>query len=132
MPRFAVIDRFEDAAAGAIPRGVFPRTLPRLPKSCVSNIRIFRIEEHIRAADVLVFIENFLKRLASIGRTKNPALFIWTIRMTGDRHQQAVRIAWIDRDLRNLLAVAQAEMCPRVTCVGRLVDTIAYGKIRTL
>ena len=52
--------------------------------------------------------------------------------MPGNRNEQAVRIARIDGDLRDLLTVAQAEMCPGASGVCRFVDTVSDGKIRTL
>ena len=48
------------------------------------------------------------------------------------RDEEAVGILRIDRDRRNLLTVAQTEMRPRRTGVGRLVDAVADRQIRTL
>ena len=52
--------------------------------------------------------------------------------MAEDGDEQPVRIAWIDDDLRDLLAVAQAEMRPRLSGVGGFVDAVARREIGTL
>ena len=46
--------------------------------------------------------------------------------------EQPVRIARVDDDLRDLLAVAQAQMRPRRAGVGGLVDAVAGGEVRPL
>ena len=50
--------------------------------------------------------------------------------MPGDRYEQVIGIARIDRDLRDLLAVAQAEMRPAFARVGRFVDVRRRRKDR--
>jgi hypothetical protein len=50
--------------------------------------------------------------------------------MAEHRDEQAVGVARVDDDVRNLLAVAQAEMGPRLAGVGRLVDAVADREIR--
>ena len=49
--------------------------------------------------------------------------------MPGHRDEESIGIARIDRDLRDLLAVAQAEMRPGFARVGRFVDAVADGQI---
>ena len=49
--------------------------------------------------------------------------------MSGHRDQQVIGVARIDRDLRDLLAVAQAEMRPGFARVGRFVDAVADREI---
>jgi hypothetical protein len=44
--------------------------------------------------------------------------------------EQPVRVARIDGHLGNLLAVAQAEMCPRLAGIGRFVDAVAGRQVR--
>src|SRR5215203_1342316 len=82
--------------------------------------------------NVLVFIENFLKRLCLRRLTEISLALHLDHKDDRRRNQNTIRIAWIDSDLRNLLAVAQTEMCPGISGIGRLVDTITDGKIRTL
>ncbi len=47
-------------------------------------------------------------------------------------HEQPVRISWIDGDLWNLLAIAQAKMRPGFAGVDGFVDAIADGKVGPL
>jgi hypothetical protein len=52
--------------------------------------------------------------------------------MPHDRDEQAVRVARIDDDLRDLLPVTQAEVRPGLSRVGRLVDAVTRREIGTL
>ena len=52
--------------------------------------------------------------------------------MAGYRDENTIWIARVDRDLRNLLAVAQTQMRPGFSRVRRFVDTITHRKIGTL
>jgi len=52
--------------------------------------------------------------------------------MTGYGHKDAIRIFWIDSQLRDLLTVAQSEMRPRLACVSRFINAVADRKIRPM
>ena len=52
--------------------------------------------------------------------------------MAEHRDEQAIRVARIDDDLRNLLTVAQSEVRPGFSGVRRFVDTVAHGQVGTL
>ena len=52
--------------------------------------------------------------------------------MARDGHQNLVGIPRIDGDLRYLLAIAQAKMGPGLAGVGRFVNAVSHGKIRTV
>ena len=52
--------------------------------------------------------------------------------MPRHRGKHLVRIARIDGELRNLLAVAQAKVRPGLARVGRFVNAIAYRQIRPM
>ena len=52
--------------------------------------------------------------------------------MAEDGDEEAVGVARIDDDLRDLLAVAQAEVRPGPAGVGRLVDAVADGEVGPL
>ncbi len=49
--------------------------------------------------------------------------------MAKDRDEQPIRVARIDDNLRNLLAVAQAQMRPSLPGIRRLVDSVARGQV---
>ena len=52
--------------------------------------------------------------------------------MTEDRHEDAVRVGRIDRDARDLLAIAQPEMLPRAPRIVRAIEAVAGGQIGAL
>src|SRR5205807_6767642 len=129
LPVLAAIGGFKNATAGSVPRTVFPWAFARLPQGGVSDVGVAGIDLHVGAADVFVAIENFGESLATISRTKNAALLVGTIGMAGDGNQNLAGIARIDGDLRDLLAVAQAEMRPGAPGVGGFIDSVAHRKI---
>src|SRR4029077_3350254 len=109
---------FKNAPAVSVEHSVFPGAFARFPQRRVNNLRTARIDEHIARADVLIAIQNFFERFAAIERSINAAFFVGPVRMTGYGHKDAIRIFWIDSQLRDLLTVAQSEMRPRLTCVS--------------
>src|SRR4051794_10841779 len=52
--------------------------------------------------------------------------------MAEDRDEESIRVLWIDDDLRNLLAVTQAEVRPRLSGIGGFVDAVSGGEIGPL
>src|SRR5262249_23460753 len=59
-------------------------------------------------------------------------LGVRAVRVAERGDEQASCVHGIDRDLRNLLRVGQAEMCPRGARVNGLVDAIAGREIRAV
>src|SRR5262249_53956784 len=113
LPRRPAVRRLEDAAVRAVPRPVFPGALARLPQAGVHDVRIFRIELDVRRAGVLVLEQPLLKGAPAVGRSEDAALVARSIWVAERRDEHAVRIAWVDDDVRDLLGVAEAEMAPR-------------------
>ena len=70
--------------------------------------------------------------LPAVGRSKDAALLVRAVRMPEHGDEQPVRVARVDDDLRDLLAVAQAEMRPGRAGVDRLVDAVAGGEVGPL
>ena len=124
-PRLTAIDRFENAAAVAVEHAIFPWSFTRFPKRSVNNCRIARIDLHIARADVLIAIQHLFECFAAIDGSINTAFFVRPVRMTGYGHKDAVRIFWIDRQLRDLLTIAQSEMRPRFSGISRFINAIA-------
>src|SRR5205085_11290316 len=124
LPRPAAVDRFENAAVRPIPGTVFPRTFPRFPERRVNDLRIGRIDLHVGSAGIFILAERFLERLPAVSRKINAALFVRPVRMTCDSDKQPIRILWVNRDRGNLLALAQAEVGPRLSRVGRFVNAV--------
>ena len=77
-------------------------------------------------------VENFLERASAVGRTENAALLVRAVRMAENRDEEPVWIGRVDDDLRNLLAVAQAEVRPGLAGVGGFVHAVAGGEIGAL
>ena len=130
-PRLPAVGRFEDAAAGAAPRAVLPRPLAFLPQRRVDDVGIRGIDIDVLAAGVGILVEDFLKRLPAVERSKDAALFVRAVRMPERGHENPIGIARIDDDLRNLLRIAQSrQMRPRLTSVRGFVDAVADREIR--
>ena len=131
-PGGAAVRRLVDAAAGPVEDAVLPGRLPRLPEHGVGGARVRRIEDDVHGAGVLVAIEDLLEGLASVRRPEEAALRTRAVRTAQHGHQQAVGIARVDRDLRDLPALAQAEVAPGASAVRRLVDAVARGEVGPL
>src|SRR5581483_4469404 len=50
--------------------------------------------------------------------------------MSKHSYVHAIRITWIDKNRADLLAVTEAEMCPRLAAVCGFLNSISGGKIR--
>ena len=125
LPRRAAVDRLEDAAVGAVPRRVFPRTLALLPQRRVDDVGVRRVDVDVLAAGVDVFEEHALERLPAVGRAEDAALFVRAVGMAERGDEQPIGVFRIDGDFRNLLRIAQAEMRPRLAGVRGLIDAVA-------
>ena len=68
----------------------------------------------------------------AVSRSKDPARLVRSVRMSQDRDEQRLRVLRIDDDLRDLLAVAQTVVRPRLAGVGGLVDAVARREIGAL
>src|SRR6185503_463532 len=132
LPRRAAVGRFEQSAAWAGEDTVLPWPLARLPHHRVDVNGVRRIEHDVDAAGVGILIENLLERASAVGGAEDAALLVRSVRMAQDRDEQTIGILRIDGDLRDLLAVAEAEARPRLARVGRLVDAVAGREVRTL
>ena len=74
----------------------------------------------------------FCEGLAAVGGAVEAALGVGAVGVAEDGDEELVGIARIDGDLRDLLAVAQAEVGPGLAGVGGFVDAVADGEIGTL
>ena len=95
LPSFAAIAGTINArlitAANELPR---PPLKP--PHCCIDDVGIHRIDVHVRRPVLSVNVEALRPGLASIGRHKDPSLFIWTRIVTQCRHIHYVGIEGID------------------------------------
>src|SRR5439155_25758411 len=85
-----------------------------------------------RRAGVFILVEDLLPRLAAVGRAEDAALGVGPVGVAQHGDEDAVGVLGIDEDRRDLLAVAQAQVFPRLAAVGRFVDAIADGQVGAL
>src|ERR1035437_5025535 len=129
LPRAAPVGALEEPARGAAEAAVLPRSILMGPERGVHDVRIVRREHDIGAAGVLILEQHILETLASVRRAEDPALGVGAVRMAERRHEEAIGIAGVDRDARDLLRVAETEVRPRPSGVRGLVHPVARRKV---
>ena len=116
-------------AAGAAESRALDETLLLLPERGIHDVRIARIDPHVVAARVLVLVEHLLERPAAVRGSEDAALRVRPVGMAERRDEDPVRVAGVDVDHRDHLAVEESEVRPGPARVGRLVDAVAGGEI---
>ena len=81
---------------------------PELPHRRVENARLLGIEIDVRAARVLIDLEDRLPGLPAIGRLVKTALLIGVPEMAGGAHVDGVAIGRIDPDRADPLGILQS------------------------
>src|SRR5467141_3079378 len=135
-PIASAIGGFENAAAGT-DEGFTTANLPwrnaRGPQHRVNRLRIRGIESKVGGASVLILVEDFLERLAAVGRTENAALGVRAVGMSFGGDKNAVGIFRVDEDRGDLLGVAEVwQMRPGFSGIGGFVYAIAGREIGAL
>src|ERR1035437_11069465 len=97
---------------------VFPRAKARLPQRCVDHIRMRGIDEHIGAAGVCILVEHLYPVLPAVGGAVDATLLVGAVGMTEHRGKKAVGVVRVNDQRRNLLAITEAEMLPRLTRIA--------------
>jgi len=87
------------------------------------------IEGHIDAAGVLIFVENFLPALATIGRAKNAAFGVRSKRMAERSYERDVGIIRIHDNFADSATVVQPNVLPGFAAIERFVDSIAVRDV---
>jgi hypothetical protein len=131
-PAVSAVRRLVEPAALAGEDPVLPRSLPRLPEDGIHRVRVAGAEGHVGRADVLVDVEELLERLAAVCRAVDPPLLVRTVRVAEDRHEEPLLVLRVHDDLRDLLAVAEAEVGPGPPAVPRAVDPVAGREVGPL
>ncbi len=131
-PGRAAVGRFVEAAVRTAPGGVLPRALAGFPETGVDDGRVLGIEGELGAARVLVDVEDALERPAAVEGAVDAAFLVRAVGMAEDGGEEAVGAARIDDDLRDLLAVPEAEVGPGPAGVGRFVDAVADREVGPL
>src|SRR6185437_9090571 len=130
FPGAAAVRGLEDAAFGAAELLAFDVALLLLPQPGIDDVRVAGIDAHVVAADVLVLVQHFLEGLATVGRAEDAALLVRAVGMAKRGDEQAIRVVRVDRDVRDHLRVAQAQVGPGLAGVGGFVHAVAHGEIR--
>src|SRR5205814_6021081 len=108
------------------------RSFARFPQRRVNDVRIAWIDLHIACADVLVAMQNLFECFAAIERSINAPFCVRPVRMTGYRNENAIGFFWIDRELRDLLTIAQSEMHPGLAGVDRFINAVPNRQVRAM
>ena len=133
-PRGPTIGRLVQAVVARERPGAadLPGRLARRPQDGEHRLGIRGVEGDIHRAGVLVRVEHPLPRFSTVGRAEHAALGIRAVGMAEHGDQDAARIVRIDDEGRDLLAVRQAEVTPRLAGVAGLVDPVAHGEVGAL
>ena len=112
-PRVAAIGGFVQSRPRPTGRRVhIPGSAPHLPQRGIDCLRMSRLKGEVDRPGVHAFAEHPLPMRAAVARAEHATLGIGTIRMPQRSDEQGVRIAGIDDDPADLLAVRQADLCP--------------------
>src|SRR4029453_5681940 len=95
-----------------------PGRAPGLPERGVYHSRSSRLEIEIDGAGRVVLAQHLVPARSTVTRPVDTPLGVGDVRMPGGRHEDHVRIARIDQDAADVLAVAQTDVRPGRTAVG--------------
>src|SRR5438445_13228889 len=115
--RPAIIRAIYTAAGAAVRKR--PRHATSLPERSENDIRILRIECDVDPAGVFIFIKNLFPGFATIKRTENAALSIWTIGVPKRGDENALRILGIYDQLADGARIAEPRVLPGLAAVTR-------------
>ena len=129
----AAVSRAVKASIAAAKRAVFPRRFLPLPHAGKNDVGILLVDLHFGCAGFVIHKQHALKRLAAVGGAIKAALVVRPEGMALHGDKYAVGISRINRDLSDLLPVAQrVQMRPRLARIGGFVHTVARRKIGPL
>src|SRR5690349_25099476 len=74
---------------------------------------------------LIIDVERFGPRLATVSRHEDAAFFIWTKRVTERADVNDVGVLRIDNDGRDVFGLGESHVLPRLAAVGRFVNAIA-------
>src|SRR5207237_5152304 len=131
-PGGSAVARFVQPAARSLPGAILPRSLTCGPNDCVHRLRIGGVERQRGGTGIFISVEDLLPCFAAVARAKDAAFRVGAVRMSEHGSEQAVGVARVNDERRDLLPVAQAQMLPGLAAVAGLVNAIANGKIGPL
>src|SRR5579875_3191687 len=90
---------------------------------------MLRIHGHVGDAALRADVERPRPRLPTVGRTIDAAVGAVARDRPQRSDQHDVRILWIDQDARDVPRPVEAEMEPRLSAVGGLVDAVTVADV---
>ena len=135
-PCRAAIRRFVNATRAWISRvGTkrvrFPKGLLLLPQRRVDRAGIARINAHVIAARVFVFVQHAVECASAVRRPINAALGVRPVRVAECGDEEPIGIGGIDIDHRDHQRGVQARVHPGAARIRRFVDAVAGGEVGT-
>ena len=97
----------------------------------VNRARVLRVEGEVNRADVVAFVEDFLPVRSAVTRAIYTAVRIRAVGVSERCDENEFRIPRIDEDAADLPRVIEADVRPRLACVGGFVDAVAERDLRT-
>ena len=123
-------------AVGTLPQpGTFSTTFQavrsskHLPCRCVKHACVVWIEHNIHRARFVVGEQDTIPRLATVGRSEDPALLARSIQVTQCRYENDVGICGVDTDPRNVFRIFKADVFPVLATVDGLPHAVAAGHV---
>ncbi len=131
LPRRPTVGGLEDATPCRIERATFNEGLLLLPQRGVDRVGMARVDADVVGAGVFVLVEHLLEVLAAVGRAKDSAFGIRTVRMAERGDEEPVGVRGVHVDHGDHLAVAKTEVHPGLASISGFVDTVTHGEIRS-
>jgi hypothetical protein len=126
LPGRAAVVRHMQARAGAA--GVEePRPAAVLPHRGEEFVRVGRIDDQIRGADLVVHEEDFRPGPAAVDGFEDAAVGVLAPRLAHRRDPGDVGIARVENDAVNALGLVEAVVLPGLAAVDGFVDAVADG-----
>src|SRR5215217_4944171 len=100
-----------------------------LPDGGIQDARIGRVQRDIVGTGACALVEHLLPGAAAITGAENTALLVRTERMAECRDVGEVCVTGMDLNLADMAAVAQPDVDPAASAVGRAVDPITMGDL---
>src|ERR1700727_3476137 len=88
-----------------------------------------RIERHVDAAGIFVFVQNFFPGLAPIHSAENSALRIRTLGMPEGGHKNNVRVRGINNYFADGARITQPNVLPVLAAIERFVYAVAVRNV---
>jgi len=128
-PAVPAVVRFPQAAVRPA-ADKLPEVPVHLPDRGENDARVRRVQRKVHRAGLLAHVQHTLPAAAAVRRTVDAPFFIRPERMPQRRHVDDIRVARMNPNLTDMMAVAQAHILPGLSAVGRLVDAVSPADIQ--